>query len=160
MNLYRDPFGIVPIVEPVVSGMGYQFWGLDCQTGRHTAQVRVYIDGDKGVTLDDCSQVSEQLSAVLDVEDPIHMPYTLEISSPGINRLLFSIDQMQDAVGSKVRIKTSWPIEGRRNFNGFLEGVEPEHVRIRMQDDASFQVPLNAVRNVKLDVDIEFSDQA
>lgn len=160
MNLYRDPFGIVPIVEPVVSGMGYQFWGLDCQTGRHTAQVRVYIDGDRGVTLDDCSQVSEQLSAVLDVEDPIHMPYTLEISSPGINRLLFSIDQMQDAVGSKVRIKTSWPIEGRRNFNGYLEGVEPEHVRIRMQDDASFQVPLNAVRNVKLDVDIEFSDQA
>lgn len=160
MNLYRDPFGIVPIVEPVVSGMGYQFWGLDCQTGRHTAQVRVYIDGDKGVTLDDCSQVSEQLSAVLDVEDPIHMPYTLEISSPGINRLLFSIDQMQDAVGSKVRIKTSWPIEGRRNFNGYLEGVEPEHVRIRMQDDASFQVPLNAVRNVKLDLDIEFSDQA
>lgn len=158
--MYKDPFGIVPIVEPVVSGMGYQFWGLDCQTGRHTAQVRVYIDGDKGVTLDDCSQVSEQLSAVLDVEDPIHMPYTLEISSPGINRLLFSIDQMQDAVGSKVRIKTSWPIEGRRNFNGFLEGVEPEHVRIRMQDDASFQVPLNAVRNVKLDVDIEFSDQA
>lgn len=158
--MYRDPFGIVPIVEPVVSGMGYQFWGLDCQTGRHTAQVRVYIDGDKGVTLDDCSQVSEQLSAVLDVEDPIHMPYTLEISSPGINLLLFSIDQMQDAVGSKVRIKTSWPIEGRRNFNGFLEGVEPEHVRIRMQDDASFQVPLNAVRNVKLDVDIEFSDQA
>lgn len=158
--MYRDPFGIVPIVEPVVSGMGYQFWGLDCQTGRHTAQVRVYIDGDKGVTLDDCSQVSEQLSAVLDVEDPIHMPYTLEISSPGINRLLFSIDQMQDAVGSKVRIKTSWPIEGRKNFSGFLEGVEPEHVRIKMQDNASFQVPLNAVRNVKLDVDIEFGDQA
>ena len=160
MNLYRDPFGIVPIVEPVISGMGYQFWGLDCQTGRHTAQVRVYIDRDQGVTLDDCSQVSEQLSAVLDVEDPIHMPYTLEISSPGINRLLFSVNQMQDAVGSKVRIKTSWPIEGRRNFSGFLEGVEQEHVRIKMQGNVSFEVPLNAVRNVKLDVDIEFGDQS
>ncbi len=160
MNLYRDPFGIVPIIEPVVSGMGYQFWGLDCQTGRRTAQVRVYIDRDKGVTLDDCSQVSEQLSAVLDVEDPIRMPYTLEISSPGINRLLFSVDQMQDAVGSKVRIKTSWPIEGRKNFSGFLEGVEQEHVRIKMHGNVSFEVPLNAVRNVKLDVDIEFGDQS
>ena len=158
--MYRDPFGIVPIVEPVVSGMGYQFWGLDCQTGRRTAQVRVYIDREKGVTLDDCSQVSEQLSAVLDVEDPIRMPYTLEISSPGINRLLFSVDQMQDAVGSKVRIKTSWPIEGRKNFSGFLEGVEQEHVRVKMHGNESFEIPLNAVRNVKLDVDIEFGEQS
>ena len=158
MNLYRDPFGLAPIIEPVVSGMGYEFWGLDCHTGSHTAQVRIYIDGEKGVTLDDCSQVSAQLSAVLDVEDPIHMPYTLEISSPGINRLLFSATQLRDAVGSKVKIKTSWPVEGRRNFSGFLESVKEENISIRMQGDASLTVPLNAVRNVKLDVDIEFSD--
>ena len=158
MNLYRDPFGLAPIIEPVVSGMGFQLWGLDCQTGSHTAQVRVYIDGEKGVTLDDCSQVSTQLSAVLDVEDMIHTPYTLEISSPGINRLLFSVAQMRDVVGSKVKIKTSWPVEGRRNFRGFLESVEEESVSIRMQGDASYKVPLNAVCNMKLDADIEFCD--
>ena len=158
MNLYRDPFGIAPIIEPVIAGMGYELWGLECQAGIRTAQVRVYIDRRKGVTLDDCSQVSQQVSAVLDVENPIDMPYILEISSPGINRSLFSVEQMQDAVGSKVRIKTLWSIEGRRNFNGFLEGVEEKNIRIKIQGDTLLTVPLHAIKNVKLDTDIEFND--
>lgn len=156
--MYRDPFGIVPIIEPVIAGMGYEFWGLECQTGIRTAQVRVYIDRGKGVTLDDCSQVSKQLSAVLDVEDLINMPYTLEISSPGINRPLFNFEQMQNAVGSKVKIKTLWPIEGRRNFSGFLESVEEKNIRIKIQGSELFTVPLHAVKNAKLNADIKFND--
>jgi len=158
MNLYRDPFGIVPIIEPVITGMGYELWGLECQAGIRTAQVRVYIDRNKGVTLDDCSQVSEQLSAVLDVEDPIHMPYTLEISSPGINRTLFNFEQLQEAVGSKIKVKTLWPIEGRRNFSGYLECVEEENVRIKIQDNILITIPLQAVKNAKLDAEIKFHD--
>ena len=64
MILYRDPFGIAPIIEPVIVGMGYDFWGIECQSGSNNAQVRVYIDSSTGVTLDDCSRVSQQLSAV------------------------------------------------------------------------------------------------
>lgn len=158
MNLYRDPFGIAPIVEPVIVAMGYELWGLECQTGGKAAKVRVYIDRSTGVTLEDCSLVSEQVSAVLDVEDPIRMPYTLEISSPGINRSFFKVEQMQEAVGSTVKIKTLWPIEGRKNFSGRLENAGEKGIRIRTQENMFFTVPLNAVKNVKLDAEIGFND--
>lgn len=158
MILYRDPFGIEAIVEPVVVGMGYELWGLECQTGVRTAQVRVYIDSCQGVTLDDCSRVSQQLGAVLDVEDPIDVPYTLEVSSPGINRPLFSTEQMKSVVGSKVKIKTLWMIEERRNINGVLEEVEDEEIKIKVDEDRLFTVPMNAIKNAKLNVNIKFGD--
>lgn len=158
MNLYRDPFGIVPIVEPIIVGMGYEFWGLECQSGVNTAQVRIYIDRQKGVTLDDCSRVSQQLSAVLDVEDPIQVPYTLEISSPGINRSLFSVEQMKCAIGSKVKVKTLWAIEERRNIKGSLEEVGEEDIKINVEGSKLLTVPLNAIKNAKLDLDIKFND--
>ena len=154
--LHRDPFDIASIVEPVIVGMGYDLWGLECQTGVKSVQVRVYIDHSRGVTLDDCSRVSQQLSTVLDVEDPIGMPYTLEISSPGINRRLFSIEQLEGAVGSKVKIKTLWLVEGRRNIGGVLEEVDKEKIKVRVYED-EFVVPVKAIKNAKLDVDIKFN---
>ena len=135
MNLFRDPFGIVPVVEPIIVGMGYEFWGLECQSGVKTAHVRIYIDRKEGVTLDDCSRVSQQLSAVLDVEDPIQVPYTLEISSPGINRPLFNIEQMESVVGNDVKIKTLWPVEERRNFSGNLVEVSEETIKLKIDDN-------------------------
>ncbi|MGI9227486.1 MAG: ribosome maturation factor RimP [Gammaproteobacteria bacterium] len=158
MILCKDPFGIAPIIEPVIVGMGYNFWGLECQTGASNAQVRVYIDSSAGVTLDDCSRVSQQLSAVLDVEDPIEVPYTLEISSPGINRPLFSVEQMKRAVGDKVKVKTLWPIGERRNFKGILKNVGEEEIKIETDSDEIFTVPLDAIKNAKLDLDIEFNN--
>ncbi len=158
MILYTDPFGIVPIVEPIIVGMGYHFWGLECRSGETVARVRVFIDHDEGVTLDDCSRVSQQLSAVLDVEDPIQVPYTLEVSSPGINRPLFSVEQMNSVVGSKVKVKTLRLVEERRNFNGTLEEVGEEDIKIRDSKNTLFTVPLNTIKNVKLVVNIKFND--
>ena len=158
MNLYRDPYGIVPVVEPVIVGMGYDFWGLECQSGVKNAHVRIYIDRQEGVTLDDCSRVSQQLSAVLDVEDPIQVPYTLEISSPGINRPLFSTEQMKSAIGNRVKVKTLWAIEERRNFNGTLEEVGDKDIKINIESDKFLSVPMNAIKNAKLDLEIKFND--
>ncbi len=157
MNLYRDPYGILPVVEPVIVGMGYDFWGLECQSGVKTAHVRIYIDRQEGITLDDCSRVSQQLSAVLDVEDPIQVPYTLEISSPGINRPLFSAEQMKGVIGSKVKIKTLWAIGERRNFSGILEKVGDEDIEVKVDGKDFYTVPINAIKNAKLDVDIKFN---
>lgn len=158
MILSKDPFGIVPIIEPVIVGMGYDFWGLECQSGANNAQVRVYIDSSEGVTLDDCARVSQQLSALLDVEDPIKVPYTLEISSPGINRPLFSEEQMKRAVGDKVKVKTLWPVEERRNFSGILKSVEKDRIKIDAGSNETYLLPLDAIKNVKLDLDIEFNN--
>ena len=153
--MLNDPYGIVPIVEPVIVGMGYNFWGLECQASENTAQVRIFIDHSEGITLDDCSRVSQQLSAVLDVEDPVQVPYTLEISSPGINRKLFSAEQMKEAVGSKVKVKTTWPINERRNIRGVLKDANDEQLTIVTQEGEEFLVPIEAIKNVKLDLDID-----
>lgn len=135
--------------------MGYNFWGLECQASENTAQVRIFIDHSEGITLDDCSRVSQQLSAVLDVEDPVQVPYTLEISSPGINRKLFSAEQMKDAVGSKVKVKTTWPINERRNISGVLKDANDEQMIIVTQEGKEFLVPIEAIKNAKLDLDID-----
>lgn len=156
--LHKDPFGIAPIIEPVIVGMGYDLWGVACQTGVKVVRVCVYIDCLQGVALSDCSRVSQQLSAVLDVEDLIDVPYTLEVSSPGINRPLFSIEQMRGVVGSKVKIKALWLVEGRRNICGTLQEVQDERIKVKMDDDKSFTVPINAIKNANLDVDIKFND--
>ena len=155
VKVFNDPFGIVPIVEPVIVGMGYNFWGLECQASENTAQVRIFIDHSEGITLDDCSRVSQQLSAVLDVEDPVQVPYTLEISSPGINRKLFSTEQMKNAVGSKVKVKTTWPINERRNIRGMLKNADDENVTVVTQEGEEFLVPIEAIKNAKLDLDID-----
>ncbi len=153
--MFNDPFGILPIVEPVIVGMGYDLWGLECQVSENTARVRIFIDHSGGVTLNDCSRVSHQLSAVLDVEDPVKVPYTLEISSPGINRKLFSIEQMKAAVGNKVKVKTSWPIDDRRNIRGILKDADDERLTILIQEGKEFLVPIEAIKNAKLDIDID-----
>ncbi|MGH1536797.1 MAG: ribosome maturation factor RimP [Gammaproteobacteria bacterium] len=152
--MLNDPYGIVPIVEPVIVGMGYDFWGLECQVSENTAQVRIFIDSNEGITLDDCSRVSQQLSAVLDVEDPVQVPYTLEISSPGINRKLFSTEQMKSAVGSKIKVKTTWPVNERRNIRGILKEANDEQLTVITQEGEEFLVPIEAIKNAKLDVDI------
>jgi len=135
--------------------MGYKLWGLEYQASENTAQVRIFIDHSKGITLEDCSRVSQQLSAVLDVEDPVQVPYTLEISSPGINRKLFSTEQMKDAVGSKVKVKTTWPINERRNIRGILINADDDQLTVVTQEGKEFLVPIEAIKNAKLDLDID-----
>jgi len=155
MSLLNDPFGIVPIVEPVIVGMGYDFWGLECQVSSNTAQVRIFIDHGEGISLDDCSKVSQQLSAVLDVEDPVEVPYTLEISSPGINRKLFTAQQMKSAVGDKIKVKTTWPINERRNIRGILKAADDEQLTVVTQEGDEYLVPIDAIKNAKLDLEID-----
>lgn len=158
VNLLNDPYGVVPIVEPVIVGMGYDFWGLECQVNQNTAQVRIFIDHSEGISLDDCSRVSQQLSAVLDVEDPVQVPYTLEISSPGINRKLFSIEQMQNSVGSQVKVKTTWPVNERRNIRGILKQADSEKITVISKENEEFVVPVEAIKNAKLDLEINVNN--
>src|SRR3989441_4717509 len=96
--------------------------------------VRVYIDKEGGVTLDDCARVSRQLSVQLDVEDPIEERYTLEVSSPGLDRPLFSDRDFTRFTGRKVRLSTHVPLEGRRNFQGRLDGIAEGSVLLTLEE--------------------------
>ena len=83
------------LLAPTVASLGFQLWGLELISPNRRPTLRVYIEGDSGVTVDDCATVSRHLSSVLDVEDPIQGEYTLEVSSPGIDRLLFTLITMR-----------------------------------------------------------------
>ncbi|RLV58692.1 ribosome maturation factor RimP [Parashewanella curva] len=107
-----------------VEALGYRLWGIDyVQAGKHST-VRVYIDSDKGVSIDDCVEASRQISAVMDVEDPISNEYTLEVSSPGVDRPLFSAEQYATYLGEEVKLLLNMPVNGSRKLKGAVTKVE------------------------------------
>ncbi|PZQ34759.1 MAG: ribosome maturation factor RimP, partial [Ectopseudomonas oleovorans] len=111
--------------------------------GRHSL-LRVYIDKADGILIDDCEIVSRQLSGVLDVEDPITSEYTLEVSSPGMDRPLFTLEQFATHAGEQVKIKLRSPFDGRRNFQGLLRGVEEQDVVVQV-DDHEYLLPIDLI---------------
>lgn len=118
------------IIEPSVSALGYELVGIEyLPQGRHSV-LRVYIDSAAGITVDDCEKVSRQLSGVLDVEDPIKGQYSLEISSPGLDRPLFTPEHFVRFAGQQVQIRLQQPLHGQRKFKGLLRGMEGEEVLI------------------------------
>ena len=132
------------LLAPVVEALGYQCWGIEfISQGRHSL-LRVYIDHANGILVDDCEKVSRQLSGVLDVEDPISGEYTLEVSSPGMDRPLFTLEQFAAHVGEQVKIRLRSPYEGRRNFQGVLRAVEGQDVVVQV-DDHEYLLPVESV---------------
>jgi ribosome maturation factor RimP len=123
------------IVEPAVTAMGYELWGCEwVGAGRNQCLLRVYVDREEGVDIDACAKISRQISAVLDVEDPIGSRYLLEVSSPGIERPLFTLAQCRRYLGEKIEIRLRVPREGRRNFKGVLQSVTDESLALQMSD--------------------------
>ena len=103
--------------------MGYELLGIEhVASGKHTV-LRLYIDCEKGIRVDDCEIVSRQVSSIMDVEDPINGQYNLEVSSPGIERPLFEISHYQRFLGHDIRLRTYRPIDGKRNFTGCIGSV-------------------------------------
>jgi ribosome maturation factor RimP len=111
---------IEQLLKPTIESMGYVLWGCEyLAQGKHSL-LRVYIDKDNGIGIEDCEQVSRQVSAVLDVEDPIPGNYSLEVSSPGIPRPLFSNWQYRQCIGQMVNIKVFKPVTNIRKFTGTI----------------------------------------
>jgi len=137
------------MLEPTVEAMGFELWGLEyLSQGRHSV-LRIYIDAEQGVGVDDCAAVSEQVSSLLDVEDPITGEYVLEVSSPGLDRLLFRLDQFPAYVGETVELRLRRPYEGRRRFKGILAGLEGEDVVVRV-DDHEYLLPHGEIEKAQI----------
>ncbi|MBV2134944.1 ribosome maturation factor RimP [Pseudomonas sp. MAP12] len=132
------------LLAPVVEALGYQCWGIEfISQGRHSL-LRVYIDNPDGILIDDCEKVSRQISGVLDVEDPVSGEYTLEVSSPGMDRPLFTLEQFAAHAGEQVKIRLRSPYEGRRNFQGLLRGVEEQDVVVQV-DEHEYLLPIDSI---------------
>lgn len=113
-----------------VEDLGFELVGIECQRAGRYLTVRLFIDTENGVTIDDCADVSRQVSAILDVEDPIADKYNLEVSSPGLDRPLFTLAHYQRFVGSDVSVHLRLPIGDRRKWQGKLEKVEGDMVTL------------------------------
>ncbi len=109
------------IIEPVIDELGYELLDVEYVVERGRWTLRIYIDKEGGVSVNDCAIVSKEVSPILDVEDPIDNSYVLEVSSPGLNRPLTKEKHFVWAIGKKIKVRTEMPIEGRRNFTGLLQ---------------------------------------
>jgi ribosome maturation factor RimP len=116
--------------------------------------VRVFIDKPQGVTHDDCSEVSTHLGTILDVEDFIHASYTLEVSSPGLERGLYKRSDYERFSGSNAKLKTRQPINGQRNFRGQLLGLEGNELIFDDRTSGRVQIPLDLITKANLEVDV------
>ena len=123
---------LIALIEPAVARLGFELVDLDYGSGRAHALVRVFIDGATPVTLDDCTRVSRELSALLDVEDPIPMAYTLEVSSPGFDRVLRTRAHFGRFVGSRVFVELKEPRAGRRRYTGTLLTVDEAGIALEV----------------------------
>jgi len=135
---------LMQMLEPVVVAMGCELWGIDFASSTRYSTLRVYIEKEGGVQLEDCERVSRQVSSVLDVEDPINTEYTLEVSSPGMDRPLYTLNHFSRFAGETVNIRLRTPYEGRRRYKGLLAGVEGDDVVIQCEDE-EFLFPIDAI---------------
>jgi ribosome maturation factor RimP len=145
-----DLLHISELLEPSIRSLGYELVGVEyLGGGTGGALLRIYIDNEHGVTLDDCQSVSYQVSGVLDVEDPIPGHYTLEVSSPGADRLLFKPHDYRRFAGSLVKLRLDRPLDGRRRFKGRLRGLDGDDVVIE-QDGENVSLPLERIEQARL----------
>ncbi len=147
--MYRQNQKLINLLEPVVTGLGYELLGIEYLSGGHNALLRLYIDSEAGITVDDCVTVSQQVTGVLDVEDPIRGAYELEVSSPGLDRLLFTLEQIRQHAGSIVSLKLHEKIEGRRRLQGEITSVNENDVSIRVEG-TDYLIPAQAIEKARL----------
>lgn len=140
---------IQQLLAPSVEALGFELWGIEyLSQGRHSV-LRIYIEGEDGISVDDCATVSHHVSGVLDVEDPISGEYTLEVSSPGVDRLLFRLEQYPAYIGEWIELRLRSPFEGRRKFKGVLKGTEGEDVIVQV-DDHEYLLPHSAIEKARI----------
>src|SRR5690554_1342947 len=124
------------MLEPAVAALDFTLWGVEfVRAGKHST-LRVYIDSDNGVTVDDCADVSYQVSAILDVEDPIQSEYFLEVSSPGMERPFFKAAQYADYLGETAAVELTMAQQGKRKFKGVIASVEGDYIEFNIDGEA------------------------
>ena len=139
------------LAEDLLLNLGFELVDLEFAQSEENSLLRLYIDREEGVNLDDCTHVSRMFGALLDVEDPIPGRYSLEISSPGLNRRLSRMKDFQCRLGEMVKVKLAVPLNGRRRFKGLLRGCQDEPLTVTIEiAGETFDVPLDETSRCNL----------
>jgi ribosome maturation factor RimP len=137
------------LLRPLVEELGYELVGLEQSSNPKNPALVVYIDRPEGIAIEDCERVSREVAALLDVEDPISGHYNLEVSSPGLDRPLFTADHYRQFVGEEARVTMYAPVDGRRKFRGEILGCDDESVRLR-QDGEEVVLDISNIAKARL----------
>ena len=140
------------LVGPVLLSEGLELVEVEYRREARGWVLRLYVDKEGGITLDDCSQISREIGRNMDVEDFITNPYILEVSSPGLTRSLKTEKDFMKYRNSLVKVRTNQPVENRRQFTGILRGVAEERIQIEV-DGKIFLVPLSFIAKANLDIE-------
>lgn len=148
-TMKQAPDHLVELIEPIVEGLGYECVGIEYNPHPQHGMLRIYIDSENGILVEDCTKVSHQLSGMLDVEDPIQGEYQLEISSPGADRPFFKLSQFERFTGSPVMINLFKPVDKRRKIIGLIQAVEGDEV-VLLEGEQTINVPFQAMSKARL----------
>ena len=140
---------LTKLLEPAVEQLGYELSDLEVKVGGRHGVIRLFIDKADGVGLEDCETVSRQVSALLDVEDPVPGHYVLEVSSPGLDRRLTKVEHFERFMGEDIRVKLRIPLSGRVNFRGALRAVDEENIEVEV-DGESHRLPMATIQSARL----------
>jgi ribosome maturation factor RimP len=141
------------LLAPVVASLGYELWELEYTPRSGGGLLRLYIDSSGGINLDDCERVSRSVSATLDAADPIPGHYTLEVSSPGLDRVLRTRAHFERFAGERVKLEMMQPIEGRKRFSGRLLGVSASDITLEL-DGGRINLPIEDIHRARLAPDL------
>lgn len=138
------------LMAPTVEALGCRIWGVELQGGfKNNLKVVVYIDSEKGISVDDCAVVSEHVSDILDMEDLVPSPYVLEVSSPGLDRILFKERHFKESIGLKIDVRLSRPYQGRKKLTGVL--LDYGDLELILRDKMGERIiPVDAIKKVRL----------
>jgi ribosome maturation factor RimP len=124
---------VMELLEPILDERGYELVDVEYLSKHGKWILRIYIDKNGGITIDDCAQVSGELGDLLDIKEVIRHEYVLEVSSPGVNRPLKKEKDFARAIGQKIKVTMSAPINGRRNFNGYLRAFQDQTLDLEIE---------------------------
>ena len=145
----QAPEHLVNLIEPIIEGLGYECVGIDYNPHPKHGLLRIYIDSENGILVEDCSKVSHQVSGVLDVEDPIQGNYHLEVSSPGAERPFYKISQFEQFIDSTVMVNLFKAIDGRKKITGVIVKVEDDIITLQ-ESEQIYTVPFDAMSKARL----------
>lgn len=145
----RKESEIEALLEPVVALEGCEIWGVEYRAQGKHSKLALYIDSEDGVSVDDCERVSRRVSDLLDVEEVLTGAYTLEVSSPGMDRILFKPEQYERCAGEEIEVRLNYPVDGTKRIRGVLTGLEDGEAVVRVGED-EYLLPLENVQRARV----------
>jgi len=142
---------ILKLIDPIIISMKYELWGLNIGQQNNSIKLTLYIDSKSGINIDDCEKVSNQVTHILDIENICNGDYILEVSSPGLDRVLMTKEHFEKYRNKKVKLKLKWLVKNRKNIVGMIKDVNDNFVVINDKTDI-YEIDYDSIDNARLKI--------